>query len=52
MADEFSNPVDDTIDVQSQEQEMLIGKMLVHQEFDDVALILESLPLDKRLERW
>jgi len=52
VAEDLSNLIEEVIDADDQEQEILIGKLLVHREYDDVALLLESLPLEQRLETW
>lgn len=52
MAEELSNVVEEVVEPDTDKQELLIGKMLVLRDYDDVALLLESLPRDQRLESW
>ncbi|TCS43258.1 magnesium transporter [Reinekea marinisedimentorum] len=52
MADDLSSLINEVTDATLPDQEILIGKMLVQRDFEDVALLLESLPLEQRLETW
>ncbi|MDX1341519.1 MAG: magnesium transporter [Reinekea sp.] len=51
MAEELSNLIEEVVDAKTQ-QDVLIGKMIIQREFDDLALLLESLPLEQRLATW
>lgn len=52
MAEELSTLIEEVVDANDQEQEILIGKLLVQRDFDDVALLLESLPQEQRSHTW
>lgn len=52
MAEDLSSLINEVTDATESDQEILIGKMLVQREFEDVALLLESLPLEQRLLTW
>lgn len=52
MAEELSNLIDEVTNASGQDQEVLIGKMLVQREFEDVALLLEALPPEQRKDTW
>jgi magnesium transporter len=51
LAEELSNLIEEVVDAKTQ-QDVLIGKMIIQREFDDLALLLESLPLEQRLATW
>jgi magnesium transporter len=36
----------------AEDQLVIIGKLLLHKDFDEIALLLESLPLEQRLSTW
>ncbi len=50
MAEELANLIDEV--VETDDHEKVIGKLLQHKDFGELALLLESLPLDRRLETW
>lgn len=52
MAEDLSNVIDEVVEADTDKQELLISKMLVQRDYDDVALLLESLPRDQRLASW
>lgn len=52
MAEDLSSLIENVIDADNQAQEVLIGKLLLQREFDALALLLESLPQEQRLETW
>lgn len=52
MSEDLSTLIEDVIDAERPEQEMLLGKLLVQKEFDALALLLESLPQEQRLDAW
>jgi len=52
MAEDLSSLIEEVTDAALPDQEIMIGKMLIQREFEDVALLLESLPLEQRLATW
>jgi magnesium transporter len=52
LADDLSNLIEEVVEADNQEQEILIGRMLSMREFGDIALLLEALPLEQRLNTW
>ena len=52
MAEDLSTFIEEVVDANNEQQDFIIGKMIVQREFDDLALLLESLPLEQRLETW
>ena len=52
MAEDLSTLIEEVVDANNEQQDFIIGKMIVQREFDDLALLLESLPLEQRLETW
>ena len=52
MAEDLSTLIEDVIDADHQEQEVLIGKLVIQREYDALALLLESLPQEQRHETW
>jgi magnesium transporter len=52
LAEDLTHLIEEVVDADNQQQEILIGKRLAQREFDELALLLESLPLETRLETW
>lgn len=52
MAEDLSDLIEAVADTDNQDRNILIGKMLVQRDYDDIALLLESLPQATRLETW
>lgn len=50
MADDLAQLIDNV--VEAGDQEVIIGKLLQHKDYDELALLLESLPLEQRLTTW
>jgi magnesium transporter len=52
LAEDLTHLIEEVVEADDEHQERLIGRMLVQKDFDDLALLLESLPLEQRLETW
>lgn len=52
MTDELQDLIEEVVDATKTEQSRVISKIVAMQEPEEVALLLESLPLDQRLEAW
>ncbi|TXR54370.1 magnesium transporter [Reinekea thalattae] len=52
MPEERTHLIDHFSQSDAADQEVLIGQRLVQKDFESVALLLESLPLDLRLSTW
>ncbi|WP_020410185.1 magnesium transporter [Hahella ganghwensis] len=52
MNDELSNLIEEVVDAEADEQGRLVDKIIATREPEEVALLLESLPLEQRLEVW
>lgn len=52
MTEELSDLIEEVVDATKNEQERVISKIVATQEPEEVALLLESLPLNPRLEAW
>ena len=50
MAEDLAHLIDEV--VEAEDQELIIGKLLQHKDFDELALLLEALPLEQRLSTW
>ncbi len=52
MTDELSDLIEEVVDASKSEQDRVITKIVATQIPEEVALLLESLPLEQRLEAW
>ncbi|OZG75404.1 magnesium transporter [Hahella sp. CCB-MM4] len=52
MTDELSTLIEEVVDAEADEQGRLVDKIIATREPEEVALLLESLPLEQRLEVW
>ncbi len=52
MTDELQDLIEEVVDATKTEQSRVISKIVAMQEPEEVALLLESLPLEQRLEAW
>ncbi len=52
MTDELSDLIEEVVDASKSEQDRVITKIVANQIPEEVALLLESLPLEQRLEAW
>ncbi|MEJ2044619.1 MAG: magnesium transporter [Reinekea sp.] len=50
MPDDLAQLIDEV--AVAEDQLVIIGKLLLHKDFDEIALLLESLPLEQRLSTW
>ena len=52
MTDDLTTLIEEVVDAEGEEQTRLVDMIIATQEPEEVALLLESLPLDQRLEVW
>ena len=52
MTDKLSDLIENVVESTETDQEEVVGKIVSTQEPDEIALLLESLPIDQRLDAW
>ena len=52
MSEELSELIGEVVDASSKDQERVISNIVANQEPEEVALLLEALPFNQRLESW